>query len=68
MGFRSKYSFFLLKLYLFPGVVGLNNIKANDYLNVILKVGVSFDYFQLCCHQSYFQTIFLDIFYTNFFL
>lgn len=23
-----------------PGVVGLNNIKANDYLNVVLQVGV----------------------------
>lgn len=28
-----------------PGVVGLNNIKANDYENVVLHVSLHFDVF-----------------------
>lgn len=29
-----------LLFFLFTGIVGLNNIKANDYCNVVLQVGI----------------------------
>lgn len=29
----------------YPGVVGLNNIKANDYENVVLHVSLHFEIF-----------------------
>lgn len=31
-----------------PGIVGLNNIKANDYCNVVLQVG----YFKYSVHEA----------------
>ena len=33
----------------FSGIVGLNNIKANDYCNVILQVSLTFFFFLFWC-------------------
>ena len=35
-----------------PGIVGLNNIKANDYCNVILQVKLK-DMHVLCCENLF---------------
>ena len=51
------------KLFSILGIVGLNNIKANDYLNVVLQVTFYNSYFILSMQENWSEPLHI---YNNF--